>query len=97
MGDMNIHTTWLTHMRTGPKKKIAGGLATYCSLVDNLSLHVRLSLSARRDVQYNFFFLNGERKRAVYNSKTTMHTQCSDKKGGGKTLCKQGGYSENTL
>ena len=26
MGDMNIHITWLTHVRTGPKKKkIAGG------------------------------------------------------------------------
>ena len=23
MGDMNIHITWLTHVRTGPKKKIA--------------------------------------------------------------------------
>ena len=23
MGDMNIHVTWLTHVRTGPKKKIA--------------------------------------------------------------------------
>ena len=23
MGDMNIHMTWLTHVRTGPKKKIA--------------------------------------------------------------------------
>ena len=27
----------------------ASGLATYCSLVDSLSLHVRLSLSAQRD------------------------------------------------
>ena len=25
MGDMNIHITWLTHVRTGPKKKIAAG------------------------------------------------------------------------
>ena len=25
MGDMNIHITWLTHVRTGPKKKIRGG------------------------------------------------------------------------
>ena len=25
MGDMNIHITWLTHVRTGPKKKIATG------------------------------------------------------------------------
>ena len=28
MGDMNIHITWLTHVRTGPKKKIASGHAT---------------------------------------------------------------------
>ena len=27
MGDMNIHINWLTHVRTGPKKKIAHGLA----------------------------------------------------------------------
>ena len=24
MGDMNIHITWLTHVRTGPKKKNRG-------------------------------------------------------------------------
>ena len=28
MGDMNIHITWLTHVRTGPKKKIASGSIT---------------------------------------------------------------------
>ena len=26
MGYMNIHITWLTHVRTGPKKKIAPGM-----------------------------------------------------------------------
>ena len=25
MGDMNIHITWLTHVRTGPKKKNRDG------------------------------------------------------------------------
>ena len=32
---------------------VPSGLATYCSLVDSLLLHVKLSLSTRRDSQYN--------------------------------------------
>ena len=40
--------SWCTAFSSTPS-----GLATYCSLVDSLSLHVRLSLSARRDLQYN--------------------------------------------
>ena len=30
MGDMNIHITWLTHVRTGPKKKNRCPVAVHC-------------------------------------------------------------------
>ena len=40
--------SWCTAFSSTPS-----GLATYFSLVDSLSLQVRLSLSARRDLQYN--------------------------------------------
>ena len=43
MGDMNIHITWLTHVRTGPKKKIASGTgrATYTVLRNVRKVSVR--------------------------------------------------------
>ena len=43
MGDMNIHITWLTHVRTEPKKKIA-------SVAQGGSDKVRIA----RDVIYIF-------------------------------------------
>ena len=34
MGDMNIHITWLTHVRTGPKKK--NRVRVLCVCIDNV-------------------------------------------------------------
>ena len=42
----------LPHWLLSSFSSVPSGLATYCSLLDSLSLHIRLSLSARRDLQY---------------------------------------------
>ena len=53
MGDMNIHITWLTHVRTGPKKKkIAAGPVTVCfrghgHMCASISLYIRNALWSR--------------------------------------------------
>ena len=48
MGDMNIHITWLTHVRTGPKKKIAPRVSSECP-AKNLRCRTRLTSLERQD------------------------------------------------
>ena len=46
MGDMNIHITWLPHVRTGPqKKKIAAGLLTGKAMAAYASLNTESAVS----------------------------------------------------
>ena len=76
MGDMNIHITWLTHVRTGPKKKKSqpGSSSRWPTLSASIDEHRRLF--GYRPRKGKTPFAGAKRNRGRRKGSTTWKKDC---------------------